>query len=88
MANDLQEQLHQIVDRKNRATARDNLIWGYRLYALTEGKRQKTIAITTIAVTTFRDLLEAGHSLVRSHTPISDFFVVRREFIYIGNYFK
>jgi len=60
MANNLQEQLNWIVERKNRATQLDNLIQGYRLHAQTEGKSQKTVRITTTAVTTFRDFLKAN----------------------------
>ena len=60
MANNLQEQLNRIVERKNRATQLDNLIQGYRLYARTEGKSPKTITITTTAVTTLRDFLESS----------------------------
>lgn len=60
METNLQEQLNRIVRRNSGATQLDNLIQGYRLYAQTEGKSQKTIRITTTAVNTFRDFLRAN----------------------------
>ena len=55
----IEDQINRIIERKSRATQLDNLIQGYRLYARTEGKSPKTIRITTTAVTTFRDFLNA-----------------------------
>jgi len=59
METRIEEQLDRIIQRKSRATRLDNLIQGYRLYARTEGKSPKTIRITTTAVNTLRDFLEA-----------------------------
>ena len=59
MVTKIEDQLNRIIERTNRATQLDNLIQGYRLYARTEGKSPKTIEITTTAVTTLRDFLEA-----------------------------
>jgi len=59
MVTNFEEQLSQIVKTKSQATQLDNLIQGYRLYARTEGKSPKTVEITTTAVTTLRDFLEA-----------------------------
>jgi len=59
MATNLEEHLQRIVEGKSRATQLDNLIQGYRLCAQTEGKSQKTIRITSTAITTLRDFLEA-----------------------------
>ena len=59
MVTNLEEQLSQIVERKSQANQLDNLIQGYRLYARTEGKSPKTIEVTTTAVTSLRDFLEA-----------------------------
>ncbi len=60
METNLQEQLNRIVERKSKATQLDNLIQGYRLYAQTEGKSQKTISITITAATSLRDFLKAN----------------------------
>ena len=53
----LQQEINQIVELKRGATQLDNLIQGYRLCARTEGKSDKTIRITTTALTTLRDFL-------------------------------
>ncbi len=58
MTANIQEEVNQIVELKNRATRLDNLIQGYRLCARTEGKSEKTIRITTTALTILRDFLE------------------------------
>jgi integrase/recombinase XerD len=60
MADIIHEQLDRIIERKSAATGLDSLIRGYRLYARTEGKSQKTITITTTAVNTLRDFLESS----------------------------
>jgi len=60
MATNLEKQLSRIIENRTKATQLDNLTRGYRLYAQTEGKSQKTIGITATAVTTFRDFLEAS----------------------------
>jgi len=59
MTANLQEEVNHIVEVKIRATRLDNLIQGYRLCARTEGKSEKTIRITTTALTTLRNFLEA-----------------------------
>jgi len=59
METKIEEQLDTIIERKSQATQLDNIIQGYRLYARTEGKSPKTIRITTTAITTLRDFLEA-----------------------------
>ena len=59
MKTTLEQQLNGIIKRKSQATQLDNLIEGYKLCARTEGKSLKTIRITTTAVTTFRDFLNA-----------------------------
>ena len=59
METKIEEQLDTIIERKNQGTQLDNIIQGYRLYARTEGKSPKTIRITTTAITTLRDFLEA-----------------------------
>jgi len=59
MAENLQEQLSQIIENKIGATQLDNLIQGYRLCARTEGKSEKTIQITATALTTLKNFLEA-----------------------------
>ncbi len=59
METTLEQQLNGIIKRKSQATQLDNLIEGYKLCARTEGKSPKTIRITTTAVTTFRDSLNA-----------------------------
>lgn len=48
----IHEEINHIVEIKSRATHLDNLIQGYRLCARTEGKSEKTIRITTTALTT------------------------------------
>ena len=57
MTVNLQQEINQIVELKRGATQLDNLIQGYRLCARTEGKSDKTIRITTTALTTLRDFL-------------------------------
>lgn len=59
MTANLQEQIYKIVNHNSRITQLDNLIQGYRLCARTEGKSEKTIRITTTALTTLKDFLEA-----------------------------
>ena len=59
MADIIHEQLDRIIERKSTASGLDSLIQGYRLCARTEGKSQKTITITTTAVTTLKNFLEA-----------------------------
>ena len=59
MTANIQEEVNHIVEVKSRATRLYNLIQGYRLCARTEGKSEKTIRITTTALTTLRDFLEA-----------------------------
>lgn len=59
MADIIHDQLDRIIERKSAATGLDSLIQGYRLCARTEGKSQKTITITTTAVTTLMNFLEA-----------------------------
>ncbi len=59
MVTKIEDQLNRIIEGKSRAAQLDNLIQGYRLYARTEGKSPKTIEITTTAVNTLRDFLEA-----------------------------
>ena len=59
MTANLQEEINQIVELKNRVTRLDNLIQGYRLCARTEGKSEKTIRITTTTLNTLKDFLES-----------------------------
>jgi len=59
METNPEEQLGSIIQRKSRTTQLDNLIQGYRLYARSEGKSPKTITITTTAVNTLKNFLEA-----------------------------
>ena len=59
MTANLQEEINQIVELKNRATRLDNLIQGYQLCARTEGKSNKTIRITTTALNTLKNFLES-----------------------------
>jgi len=59
METNLEERLDKTIGRKSTPTQLDNLIRGYRLYARSEGKSPKTIRITTTAVNTLKNFLEA-----------------------------
>ena len=59
MTANLQKQINQIVELKIQAAKLENLIQGYHLCARTEGKSAKTIRITTTALTTLKNFLEA-----------------------------
>jgi len=63
MTANIHEEVNHIVELKGRATRLNNLIQGYRLCARTEGKSENTIRITTTALTTLRDFLEARQYL-------------------------
>ena len=58
MTANIHEEVNHIVELKRQATRLDNLLQGYRLCARTEGKSEKTIRITTTALTTLRDFLK------------------------------
>jgi hypothetical protein len=59
MTANLHQQVYQIFELKSKATHLDNLLQGYRLCARTEDKSEKTIRITTTALTALKDFLEA-----------------------------
>ena len=59
MTANIQQELDQIVEKRSPATGLDTLLQGYRLCARTEGKSEKTIAITTTALTKLNRFLES-----------------------------
>jgi site-specific recombinase XerD len=60
MKASIQEQINHLVAHGNQATQLNNLIGGYRICARSEGKSQKTIRITTTALTKLSGFLEAS----------------------------
>ncbi len=72
MTANIQQEISRIVESRNRATQLDNLIQSYRLCARTEGKSEKTIRITTTALSTLRYFLETDHPIIKSFEPGED----------------